>query len=216
MKTLAIYSRKGGSGKSTVSIHLAVVASAVQRVILVDADPQATTSAWGIERSNNQSLVTPLVARCDPGSIAEVLDSARAAGFELAVVDCPPHATAGTMELLKAADHIVIPVQASMPDLAASQRSVAMARAADKPFSFVVNRASPRAPEVEQALSTLATAGPVTPITLGDRRAFARALVDGHAVTEFAPRSSKAVIEVQAYWDWLKAHMKEQAAWPVV
>jgi chromosome partitioning protein len=216
MKTVAVYSRKGGSGKSTVSIHVAVAASAALRVILIDADPQATVSTWGLERASNPSRTAPLVARCDPGSIAEALAAASAEGFELAVVDCPPHAAAGTMDLLRTADHIVIPVQASMPDLAATQRSVAMARGVDKSFSFVVNRASPRAPEVEQALATLGMTGPVSPITLGDRRAFARALIDGHAVTEFAPRGAKAVLEVQAYWTWLEPHIKEQEAWQAV
>lgn len=44
MKTIAVFSQKGGSGKSTVAIHLAVLASQRCRVLLVDADPQGTTT----------------------------------------------------------------------------------------------------------------------------------------------------------------------------
>jgi chromosome partitioning protein len=114
---------------------------------------------------------------------------------------------------LAASDHIVIPVQPSMPDLAATQRSVALAHAAGKPFTFVVNRAPPRAPEVAQAIEALASGGTVAPMTIGDRRAFARALTNGVAVTEFAAPSSKAVQEIQAYWAWLDHHINEIDAW---
>lgn len=42
MKTLAILSRKGGSGKSTFAVHLAVAAErAGHTTALIDLDPQA-------------------------------------------------------------------------------------------------------------------------------------------------------------------------------
>jgi len=209
MKTIAVFSQKGGSGKSTVAIHLAVAAGANGRVILIDADPQATVATWGA----NRAKTTPFIARVDPASIEELLIAAQAQGFDLAVVDCPPHAAAGTAALLRIADHIVIPAQPSMPDLAATQRSVILARATGKPYSFVVNRAPPRAPEVMQAVEALAAGGPVAPIVIGDRRAFARALTDGFAVTEFAAKGSKAVAEMLAYWHWLKQHIQEVEVW---
>ena len=47
MRSVAVFSQKGGSGKSTVAIHLAVMAARGHRVLLVDADPQGTVAAWG-------------------------------------------------------------------------------------------------------------------------------------------------------------------------
>ncbi len=42
MKTLAIVSRKGGAGKTTIAIHLAVAVEAVgSRVAVSDLDPRA-------------------------------------------------------------------------------------------------------------------------------------------------------------------------------
>ena len=98
-----------------------------------------------------------------------------------------------------------------MPDLSATARSVALARSAGRSYSFVVNRAPSRAPEVAQAIEALRCGGQVAPVVIGDRRAYARALTDGLAVTEFAPGSSKAATEINSYWTWLYEHMKEQA-----
>ncbi|MEH2373451.1 ParA family protein [Nostoc sp.] len=44
MKTIAVASVKGGCGKSTLSIHIAVAASLKAGVVvIVDLDPQAST-----------------------------------------------------------------------------------------------------------------------------------------------------------------------------
>lgn len=200
MKVIAIFSQKGGSGKSTIAIHLAVAASAGHQVLLVDVDPQGTVMAWSRERH----LRTPKVVRSDAGSIGGLLADARAQGFDLVIMDCPPHAAAATAALLQLCDHIVVPTQPSMPDLAATQRTVALARAAGKRYSFVLSRVPARAPEVHLAQEALASIGPVAPALIGDRRAFARALTDGCAVTEAAFTQTKAAAEAVALWIWLE------------
>lgn len=207
MLTIAVFSQKGGAGKSTLAVHLAVAASRSMKVILVDADQQATVANWAADRKQP----SPFIARAEPSSIEQLLAAARDEGFDLAVIDCPPHAAPGTAALLRAANHIVIPSQPTMPDLAATARSVALARAAGKPHSFVINRAPTRAPEVAQAVAALSTGGMVSPVVIGDRRAFSRALTDGLAVTEFASGNSKAANEINDYWTWLSEHMRREA-----
>ena len=52
MKVLGLLSRKGGSGKTTIAIHLAVMAQASgRRVLLIDLDPQGSAAAWWQARS---------------------------------------------------------------------------------------------------------------------------------------------------------------------
>ena len=209
MRTIAFFSSKGGSGKSTLSIHAAVAASSQYRVVLVDADPQGTVLAW----ASNRSKPTPTVVRSEPSTIRRLLDRYRDEGFSMAIMDCPPHAAAGTSMLLMAADHVVIPVQPTMPDLAATQRSLAMLRASGKPFSFVINRAPSRAPEILQAQEALSAAAPLCPIMIGDRRVFSRALIDAAAVTEIAGQGTKASLEIVQYWRWLDTQSKETTPW---
>lgn len=204
-RTLAVFSQKGGSGKSTLAIHLSVLAARGRKVLLVDADPQGTVTAWAETRQQPN----PMVVRAEPSSIAEIVRSATAEHFDRILVDCPPHAVAGTAALLRAADHVVIPVQPSMPDVVATRRTVALTSAAGKPHSFVINRAPARAPEVQQAIDALTPAGPVAPVTIGDRRAFSRALTDGLAVCERATDEDKAVLEILRYYLWLDSHILE-------
>ncbi len=210
LKVIAVFSQKGGSGKSTIAIHSAVAASASYRVLLIDADPQCTVIAW----SHQRAQPFPTVVRGDAASLRKILETAQAQGFELVIVDCPPHAAAGTTTLLQLADFVLIPLQPTMPDLAASQRSIAVARAAGKNYSFVLSRVPARAPEVSQAQEALAATGNLAPVSFGDRRAFARALTDGCAVTEVAFTRSKASGEARALWAWLERQLDLENSWP--
>ena len=47
MKTVAISSQKGGSGKTTIAVHLAVCAErAKKRIAIIDLDPQGSALEW--------------------------------------------------------------------------------------------------------------------------------------------------------------------------
>ena len=97
-----------------------------------------------------------------------------------------------------------------MFDLAAIESSVKIAKAAHKPAAFVLNACAARGPELDQAKEVLAGHGfPVVPVTIGDRKAFARAIISGEAVTEFDPEG-KAAHEITTLWRWLKKHMGEK------
>ena len=205
MKIVAFFSQKGGSGKSVLSIHTAVAAGAKEKVVLIDCDPQGTSATWSLEREK----VSPVVAKASPGNIKEVLKAAEQDGYTLAVLDCPPHAVPGTIDIVKQANYVIIPIQPSMPDLAAASRAISMVEAAGKRFSFVINRAPFRAPEIEQAMNGLRTSGSVCPVVIGDRRSFSRALTDSLAVTEFDRKDSKAVLEIAQFWRWLNKELKK-------
>src|SRR5687768_12821523 len=57
MKTLAILSQKGGSGKTTTAVHLAVCAAQQQnKVALIDTDPQASAWQWNGSRDETRKL----------------------------------------------------------------------------------------------------------------------------------------------------------------
>ena len=47
MKKIAFLSQKGGSGKTTLAVHIAVAAAQSENVLLIDTDPQGSASAWG-------------------------------------------------------------------------------------------------------------------------------------------------------------------------
>ena len=58
MKTLAILSRKGGTGKTTLATNLAVAAvMAGHTTVLLDLDPQSSAAKWGDRREQESPTV---------------------------------------------------------------------------------------------------------------------------------------------------------------
>ena len=89
MKTLAIVSRKGGAGKTTIALHLAVAAEAMGLTVAVfDLDPQASAALWGDRRGEGGPAVVPAQA----SRLGLLLDQARAQEADLVILDTAPHA----------------------------------------------------------------------------------------------------------------------------
>lgn len=186
MLKVAFFNSKGGAGKSTLAVHVGVVAAFDQRVALLDADPQGTLRAWREMRQ----VDAPTVMATKASTLAHDLADLEKRGVQLAIVDCPPYITAESAKLVSLVDFVVVPVQPTMPDISGCQFAISIIKAARKPFVFIINRAPARAPEVALAINALKGHAEVCPITVGNRRAFSRALMSGQSVTEFNARSA--------------------------
>jgi chromosome partitioning protein len=198
MKRLLLMGMKGGTGKSTVAIHLAVAAAQAGRsVTLMDTDPQATVMTWGKSRTAIEPQI--IAGRAHDG--AKRTNGAN--GRDLLVIDTPPRTETSITNLAREADLIVIPLHCTMPDLAASQVTFRMAQAAARPFVIVFNSVNPRALEVNEVRQELKAKGyTVAPTVLAVRTSFSRALSSGMAVTEFE-RQGKAAGEINELWNWV-------------
>ncbi|MBT6032756.1 MAG: ParA family protein, partial [Kordiimonadaceae bacterium] len=142
MRVLAVTSQKGGSGKTTLSGHLAVQAelAGAGPVVLVDTDPQGSLTSWWNERESP----TPAFAQTNVSRLISDLDQLREQGFKLAIIDTPPAITLAIQSVIAVSDLIVIPTRPSPHDLRAAGATVELADRSDKPFMFVINAATPR------------------------------------------------------------------------
>jgi chromosome partitioning protein len=201
-RTLMLLGMKGGTGKSTVAIHLAVAASqAGRRVTLLDTDPQASAMTWASERTAAEPQVVA----------APAYDAARRIvaqdGRDLIVIDTPPRAEADITSLAREADLIVIPVHCTMLDLVASQVAFRMATSAGRPFVVVFNAVNPRGLEIAEVRQELSAQGyKVAPSILAYRTSYARALSNGMAVTEFE-QQGRAAEEITSLWKWISKQL---------
>jgi len=204
VKVLAFLSQKGGAGKTTLAVHTAVAAhEAGRKVALIDTDPQRSASAWGEARQS----AAPIVATASVADLARVLTAARGDGIDLAIVDAAPHAAPEAARIARTADLVVIPCRPTAFDLAAAQAAVRIVTAAKAKAVFVLSACPFRAPEIGETREALASYGlPVAPVEITDRRAFARAVATGRAVTEFEG-DGKAAGEIRALWTWLQERM---------
>jgi chromosome partitioning protein len=205
MKSVAFLSQKGGSGKTTLAVHIAVAAhEAGQRVVLVDTDPQRSATTWSDARPADE----PVVASAAVSELARVLEAARAEAMTLALIDTAPHAAPEAAAVARAADFVLIPCRPTAFDLAAAGNAAAIVKAARVPAAFVLSACPFRAPEIAETRDALADYGlPVAPPEITDRRAFARAVATGRAVTEFEA-DGRAAEEIRALWTWLEDQLR--------
>ncbi|MEI7614482.1 MAG: ParA family protein [Betaproteobacteria bacterium] len=204
MQVISFLSQKGGSGKSTLAIHTAVeFAYAGKKVAIIDSDPQQSAVAWGEARDKD----FPVVAMCSAGRIEDAVEAARADDFDIVIIDAAPHLDPAIARIAGISDFIAIPVRPTALDLQTAHRAAAVASASGRRFGFVLNSCPPRAIEVIESRPILEElGGSVCPQTIGERRAFARALGSGEAVAEFDPKG-KAAAEIVALSSWLERQL---------
>ena len=197
MYVLVMASQKGGSGKTTLSGHLAVEAdqAGIGPVALIDTDPQGSLSHWW----NARTAATPHFARVALPDLGEALSRLREAGMRLAVIDTPPAITASISQVVAHAHLVVVPTRPSPHDLRAVGATVDIAERHGKPLIFVVNAATPRARITGEAAVALSQHGTVAPVTLHHRVDFAASMVDGRTVGEVVAKSASAK-EVRELW----------------
>ncbi len=191
---------KGGTGKSTISFNLAVWSAYQQRrTLLVDADPQHTTSDLLAVRKEegHQPMIYTLVA--NERRLGEELNNIENI-FENIIVDIAAGDKEAFRAALKVADRLVIPLLPGQADVWALNNVmdlIAEARA-HKPnlrVLAVINKADTNpqvreTQETEEALRQLDL--PMASVQVGNRVSFRRSLTEGLGVMEWDPRSKAA------------------------
>lgn len=206
MRVLALASQKGGSGKTTLSGHIAVQAqlAGAGPVVLIDIDPQGSLAEWWNERESD----LPAFAQTTVARLQSDLDILRQQGFKLAVIDTPPAITMAIQSVISVAELIVVPTRPSPHDLRAVGATVDLCDRAGKPLIFVVNAATPKAKITSEAAVALSQHGTVAPITLHHRTDYAASMIDGRTVMEVDPNGRSAE-EVRQLWAYIHDRLEK-------
>lgn len=205
MYTLTVLAQKGGTGKTTIAINLAVVAEASGlRVALLDLDPQASAAGWGDQRDGDR----PAVAAVPASRLAGALATARSHGADLALIDTAPHSESMALAAARAADLALIPLRPGVLDLRALGTTADICQLARIPTAVVLNQVPARGPVPDQAADAIAETGlDVAPCRVGARVAFQHSVTRGLGVLEHEP-SSKAAAEILALWGWIRGRIQ--------
>ena len=188
IRTLALISQKGGSGKTTLAVALAAAHElAGGQAAVIDLDPQASATVWGRLRDG----VPPVVIAAHPPRLARVIEAAADAGTSLVVIDTAPREAGGAAEAARLADLVLIPCRPSAVDLAAIPATLAAVGMVDA--LAVLNACPPRGPWVAEAVDAVRGFGlGRAPVTLGARIAHAKAFTLGRTAQETEPSSPAA------------------------
>jgi chromosome partitioning protein len=177
MKTIAIISRKGGAGKTTLAVHLAVAAIVDGlTTAIIDLDPQASATGWG----DSRTLDAPTVVSAQAARLPKVLEAAATSGADIVFIDTAPHSETAALAAIRAADLILIPCRPAILDLRAISDSIDLVNLAHQTATVVLNAVPPRGSSAREAESAIATYGvAVAPIQVGQRAAFVHSLTAG-------------------------------------
>jgi chromosome partitioning protein len=200
MKIVSVISQKGGAGKTTLAIHLAVAAEkSGKETAIVDLDPQASATNWKDSRSDE----TPVVVSAQASRLEPVLKAAEAARAKITLIDTAPHSEGASLAAARAADMILIPCRPSILDLRAISSTIDIAKIAQKPVAVVLNGTPPRGNIAEEAKSAVdGYHVEVCPIRIGQRASFIHALSLGQTAQEYDPQG-KGAEEIEKLFRWL-------------
>jgi chromosome partitioning protein len=200
MHVLALVAQKGGCGKSTLSVGLAVAAMVNgDRVALIEADAQGTLSKWKERRDDPYPR---LVRVADPSDMEPAISSLQADGIWLAIIDTAATSNRLAMRAIERADFCLIPARPSPADIEASIPTLIAIRRLNRRFAYILNQTPSRGGRLSEAATSLHSLGVLALPYVGLRNDHQDALGAGLGVTEFA-QMGKAAEEIRALWGWV-------------
>jgi chromosome partitioning protein len=217
MRTIALLTQKGGTGKTTLAASLAAAATeAGERVVALDLDPQGSLTRWGERRiaahAANQVIIEPLERERLP-RLKAILEGLESAGFTLAIFDTAGADTAAVRLISEVADLCLLPSRPTILDVEATAASFRVVFLAKRRAAFVLNQCPPnyRSTRASGAAKGLSELGVLAEPMLSSRMDFQDAMAAGLGVSEYA-RGGRAAQEIAMLWRWVRAQCSESAA----
>lgn len=205
---VSVMARKGGTGKSTITLNLATeaVKNGLKAGVL-DLDPQATAETWADEREKSSEIdhSQPVVRGAKPSRFEMAIAEADASGYGILFIDTPANSTHAATDIVKHSDYVLIPTTPGAFDIEAINQTMRLAKEQQKPAAVLLNKCRHNAPVQTKLAAKKITEDhhfPIAGEVICNRKAFDDANEKGLGVQEHAPRS-KAAEEIAGLYKWL-------------
>jgi len=203
---LAIVGQKGGAGKTTLAISLAVAAAAEGLIsVIIDLDPQANAANW----KDRRTASNPAVVAAPPSRLRQTIEAAAEHGAEFVVIDNPGKADTGAITATGYADLVLVPVEPQMFHLETLPGVQGFLQAATKtpPAFLILNGVHPSATVQAQTAKDMiekAYAFPVCPHHMSRLDVYATSSDSGTSPLETHP-DSRAASEIRQIYKFICA-----------
>ena len=198
-KVITIAQQKGGTGKTTLAVNLALAFIKYHnlKVAIIDTDPQGSLGKWFMIRSekkiSNQNLTFKTASLWGAQYESKILKQ----DHDIVIIDTPPKIESDARPAIEAANLVIIPVAPSPVDFWATESIIEIAKKAKRKILIQINRANHLSKLISKTHEYIKSINISAPKTLiGHRQIFIASMGEGKTVVE-KQRKSKAVEEIR-------------------
>ena len=205
---VAVVGEKGGTGKTTLAVHLAGWRTMVGRdVMLLDADPQGSSGQWVLFRREFTDKC-PASVPAGPRVGVAVIDFAKR--YDDVIVDIGAGDGLGMEMVMRVADVAIIPLQPNAMDVWTVpnlNELVGIARDLNPNLKamFLLNKAPTHRADndAKAALRTLDQCESIETLNcmVRERTSIKRGVPRGYLIDEWRPKDTKAIDELRAVYE---------------
>ena len=198
-KVITISQQKGGTGKTTLAVHLAMAFIKYHnlKVAIIDTDPQGSLGKWFMIRSekkiSNENLTFKTASLWGAQYESKTLKN----DHDIVVIDTPPKIESDARPAIEAADLVIIPMAASHVDFWATGAIVDIAKKANKKILVQINRSSQRSKLINKTNEFIKSLDlSSTKTIIGNRQIYTSAMGEGKTAVE-KQKKGAAVEEIK-------------------
>jgi chromosome partitioning protein len=198
-KVITISQQKGGTGKTTLAVHLAMAFIKYHKlkVAIIDTDPQGSLGKWFMIRSeknvSNENLTFKTASLWGAQYESKTLKN----DHDIVIIDTPPKIESDARPAIEAADLVLIPMAASHVDFWATGAIVEIAKKANKKILVQINRSSQRSKLINKTNDFIKSLDLTSTKTIiGNRQIYTSAMGEGKTAVE-KQKKGNAVEEIK-------------------
>lgn len=198
-QVITVAQQKGGSGKTTLSVNLAIAfAQMGRKVAVIDSDAQGSLGRWFMTRlEHTQGAPGVDFSTASAWGVSYEVDKYRKT-HDVIIIDTPPKIDSDMRPALRASSLVVVPIAASEVDMWATEGVLELAAREGKVVMAVLNRAKAGTKLAAKMLAQLGELDVVPAATvLSNRVVYAESLGQGLGVSEVS-RTAPATLEIAA------------------
>ena len=198
-KVITISQQKGGTGKTTLAVHLAMAFIKYHnlKVAIIDTDPQGSLGKWFMIRTEkkvpNENLTFKTASLWGAQYESKTLKN----DHDIVIIDTPPKIESDARPSIEAADLVLIPMAASHVDFWATGAIVEIAKKANKKILAQINRSSQRSKLINKTKDFIKSLDlDSTETIIGNRQIYTSSMGEGKTAVE-KQKKGNAVDEIK-------------------
>jgi len=209
-KVITICQQKGGTGKTTLAVNLALAFLKLHnlKIAIIDTDPQGSLGKWFVVRSEKKVSNKNLTFKTASLWGAQYESKTLKKDHDIVIIDTPPKIESDARPSIEAADLVLIPMTPSHVDFWATEAIIDIAKKANKKIFVQINRANQRSKLVSKTYEYINSINvKSTDTIIGHRQIYASSMGEGKTAIE-KQKKSNAVEEIKKLSEQILSELK--------